>query len=134
MIPRGLFWLDLKAVIVIIAAVVVVLSLFASFYFFTSPPSAVDLEKTPYYDSSTSSVVLANNTASLSGLQDCDIFISGPSKQIKFFETVSCDSLSSVEISKDDMMNLFDSQKGIYTVIINSEINGQGKFLQFAIQ
>lgn len=124
----------LRVFAVVVAAVVVSFAIFFSLNFFSQKSSVVKLENTPFFDNKTQSVVLTNNTVSLSGLQNCDIYVSGPSKQIKYFESVDCNSLSSTEISKDDMTNLFDNQKGTYTVIINSESNSQGRILQFAIQ
>jgi hypothetical protein len=59
--------------------------------------------------------------------------VSGPTKNIKYFETVSCDSLSSIEISKQDLLNMFGNQTGTYTVIIYSEPKSQGSILQFSI-
>lgn len=122
----------LKIIVIIIAAAIFSVGMFFALSFFNSQPQqAIKLQNLPFYDSTTSAVVLSNNTASLSGMPNCDIYISGPSKQIKYFETVSCDTLSSTEISKQDILNFFDNQTGTYTILINSD--SQGKILQFAI-
>jgi len=122
----------LRVLVIVVATVVVSFAVFFSLNYFSQKNSVVNLENTPFFDNKTQSVVLTNNTVSLSGLQNCDIYISGPGKQIKYFESVDCNSLSSTEISRDDMTSLFDNQKGTYTVIINSD--SQGRILQFAIQ
>lgn len=123
----------IKIVLTIAAAAIVTVGIFSLINYFNHPSSvtSVKITASPYYDTQTRSVVLANNTASLSGLQNCDIYVSGPNKQMKYFETVSCDSLSSIEISRADLLNLFGNQTGTYTILINSD--SKGSILQFSI-
>jgi len=125
--------IELKVIIIVIAAFAVSLGILFSFSYLNKQPTAIKMENIPYYDSSTKSVVLANNTASLSGLDSCDIFVSGPSKKIQFLETVDCSSLSSTTISREDLLDLFGGQKGTYTIIINSQQKSTGRILQFSI-
>jgi hypothetical protein len=125
--------LGLKTILIVIVISVVCFGLFFAFSYINSQPSSVKMENTPYYDNSTASIVLANNTASLSGLNSCDIYVSGPNKKIKFLQTVDCDSLSSTEIKKQDLLDLFNGQKGTYIILINSEQKPTGRILQFAI-
>jgi hypothetical protein len=125
--------IGLKIILTVIAAALVTIGIMSFFYYNQPQPSAPKFENTSYYDSQTHSIVLANNTASLSGLTNCDIYVSGPSKQIKYFETVSCNSLSTTEISKQDLLSLFNNQNGIYTIILYSENTTVGKILQVSI-
>jgi hypothetical protein len=127
--------LGLKTILIVIAAFCIFFGIIFSFYYFnkSQETSAIKMENTQYYDNTTGSVVLANNTASLSGLDSCDIFVSGPSKKIKYLDSVGCDSLSATEISKQDLLDLFNGQKGTYTIIINSQQKSTGRFLQFSI-
>lgn len=121
----------IKVIVIVIAAAVISTATF--FALNSGKSNVVKLENLPFYDSATKAVVLSNNTASLSGYQNCDIYVSGPTKNIKYFETVNCDSLSSTEISKQDLLNMFGGQTGTYTVIIYSEPKSQGSILQFSI-
>lgn len=128
-------FIGFKSILAVVVAAAFLIGVFA-FYFLgslTTKHSAVKLEKLPYYDTATQSVVLTNNTASLSGLQNCDIYISGPTKQIKYFETVNCNSLSSTEISRQDLLNLFNDQQGVYSVIIFSQQVNRGTNVSFQI-
>jgi len=125
--------IGLKVIIIVIAVLGISFGILFSLSYLTRQPSTVKMENTPYYDSTTDSVVLTNNTVSLSGLDSCDIFVSGPSKKIKYLETVDCDSLSATEISKQDLLDLFNGQKGTYTIIINSQQKPTGRILQFSI-
>ena len=125
--------LGLKGILVIAAALCVSVGMILSILYFTGQPSTVKMENSVFYDKSTNSIVLSNNTASLAGLNECDIFVSGPSKQIKYLSTVDCSSLSSTAIDRQDLLDLFNGQKGTYTVIINSQEQPTGKILQFSI-
>ena len=119
-----------KGIAAAVLATMILIGLYFAFYV-PKPSTVIPLERTAYYDRLTGSVVLTNNTVSLSSYPSCDIFISGPTKQIKYFETVSCDSLSSTEIGKQDILNLFNNQTGTYTVLINTD--SKGEILQFSI-
>jgi hypothetical protein len=125
--------IGLKMILVVVAIFAVCFGLFFAISYFNSQPFVIKMERTPFYDNTTGSIVLVNNTASLSGLSDCDIYVSGPSKKMKYLETVGCDSLSATEVKRQDLLNLFDNQKGTYTIIIDSEQKSTGMVLQFDI-
>jgi len=124
--------LDLRAVIVIIAAAGIAVAVFFSFSYFNTPKQIPKISSTQFYDSTTKSVVLVNNTISLSGAINCDIYVSGPSKEIKYYKTLNCNDLSSTEISENVLLGLFNNQKGTYTIIVQSKF--QGQIMQFTIQ
>lgn len=125
-----------RRTILFIVLALAAFSVVGGVFFFVSvsqTQSALKLENLPFYDTKTQSIVLSNNTASLSGLTNCNVYVSGPSRQIKYYETVNCDSLSSTEISKQNLLNLFSNNTGDYTVIVYPENSTQGRILQFSI-
>ncbi len=125
----------LKVVVIVIAAAGFTIGIFFAFNSFNgnNNVNAVKLENLPFYDSTTNAIVLSNNTAALSGLQNCDIYVSGPNKQIKYFQTVNCDKLSSTEISKQTLLSLFNNQQGIYTITIFAQNISRGTNVSFEI-
>lgn len=112
-----------------------IIAAFLLFLFFNHPNTTTvsNLENTPFYDRSTQSIVLTNNSASFSSFQSCDIYVVGPNGETKYFQKVDCVSLSSTEISKQNILNSFNGLKGIYKIIVATPQNPDTIILQFVI-
>jgi len=102
-------------VFVIISAIAFV-ALWAFFVYkpqiFTT--AAVSFDQSPLYDSSAGSIKLKN----LEG-DSCDVFVSGPSKEMKYYGTYKCSDLSSTFMSESSFSSL--SGLGVYNLVVFSE-------------
>jgi len=57
----------------------------------------------------------------------CDIFVSTPSKHIRFLQTISCGSMNITKFSSDDILSLGNGEKGTYMLIVYSNDTSEGK-------
>lgn len=53
--------------------------------------------------------------------ESCDIFVTMPNKQLKYFDTVDCAELGNIESIRDQLFDFSGEQMGEYTVTIFSD-------------
>jgi hypothetical protein len=91
--------------------------------------AAVKFEKSPLYENSTGSIRLRN----VPDGDECNVFVSGPSKEIKYYGNFSCSELNATNISKADFLEFF-GDPGIYGAIVFSEKMQKGYDVWFDIK
>lgn len=63
----------------------------------------------------------------------CDVFVSPPNKQIKYFTTVECKDLGKTAVTDDELLGFGNGMKGVYTLIVFSQETSEGKIFSFKI-
>ena len=84
----------------------------------TSPP-ALPTETATTSQTTTTTTQKATIPANL-GSGNCDVYVSGPNKLIKYFTSADCSSFDPNSISTSDISSLFGGIKGTYTLIVAS--------------
>ena len=121
----------LSVVLLAVLGVVVFFNFFAAN---NGPESSIvsgsSLIKISRFDS-TSAAVLASPTPI--SAENCDIFISPPDRQIKYFDTIACGDLGNTTVTKNDLLSFGNNQSGVYALIVSGEDSKEGTIFAFAI-
>jgi len=122
--------LSVKVFVFVVVSAVAVVALWAFFLYrpYIFDTYAVSFEESPLYEESAGSVRLKN----IEGSDSCDVFVSGPSKEIKYYNTFKCSELSSTLVSKSAFSSL--SGLGTYSLIVFSEQTKSGYDESFEIK
>jgi len=108
---------------------------FLSMFSNGNPGSSPTFSTLSRYDSSTGSVVLTSATpiAENDSNSSCDVYVTPPDRQIRFFNIVPCDSLSSTSIPIQALRDFGNGLNGTYTVVVYSQNGGNGESFSFEI-
>lgn len=101
-------------------------------YIFYAPsqgPQYPSISKQSRYNAVTGAVALSPSLPAGS----CDIFITGPDRQMKYYSTAPCENLDKTTIAKEEFLSFGNYAKGSYTVTIFSEATGTGTTFSFRI-
>jgi hypothetical protein len=107
------------------------LSLYASFLS-SSGPNYPSLDKLSRFDAIAGAAVLTSSQQFFA--TQCDIFISTPSRQITYVNTIACEDIDKTTVTKEDLLTFGNEQKGTYTIIIFSEETNEGASFSFSIK
>jgi len=99
------------------------------FYASSQGPQYPSMIKLGRYNAVTGAVALSPSFAT----GNCNIFITGPGRQMKYYSTVPCENLDSTTIAKEEFLSFGNYAKGSYTVTIFSEATGKGTTFSFRI-
>jgi len=107
-----------------------VLVLYTSFLS-SSGPQYPSLDKLSRFDAVAGAAVLTS-THQFSAT-DCDVFISTPNKQITYVNTIACEDIDKTTVTKQQLLDFGNGQKGTYTVVISSEETNEGTSFSFTV-
>ena len=106
------------------------LAFYASFLS-SSSPNYPSLDKLSRFDATTGAAVLTSPKQFTA--TNCDIFISAPDKQIKYVNTIACEDIDKTTVTKQQLLDFGNGQKGTYSVIIFSENTSEGTSFSFTV-
>ena len=120
--------------ILISAVIAAVLGIaFYSFYFTNQAPQTPAAPQSAAQNTPTGSSFAYLAPRSPISAKNCDVYISAPDKLLKYYSTISCDDLNSTKITKEELLNFGNNQKGVYYVTIFSEETNEGTNFSFAV-
>jgi hypothetical protein len=106
------------------------LAFYASFLS-SSGPNYPSLDKLSRFDTTTGAAVLTSPKQFTAA--NCDVFISTPNKQITYVNTIACEDIDKTTVTKQQLLDFGNGQKGTYTVVISSEETNEGTSFSFTV-